>query len=86
MKLVREINYKERNWRRDIGITALTLGILLIAVDICCPATPHLPNPSKSRSLPLSVTGGGTIPSKAASPDATASVYFRLIALKIDLC
>lgn len=34
MELVKEINYKKRNWRRDVGILAMMLGAVLIGIDL----------------------------------------------------
>lgn len=34
MQLVKEINYKKRDWSRDIGVIAAMLGCMLIGIDI----------------------------------------------------
>lgn len=34
MELVKEINYKKRDWRRDLGIHAITIGIVVVSIDI----------------------------------------------------
>lgn len=34
MELVKEINFKKRNWRRDIGVIAVSLGVVLVCADV----------------------------------------------------
>jgi len=34
MELIRELNFKKGDWRRDIGITGISLGMLLVSIDV----------------------------------------------------
>jgi len=34
MELVKELNYKKRDWRRDVGIITASFGLVLVSVDI----------------------------------------------------